>query len=193
VRSTKNAILWALLAMLIFASNTVSCFAAPIIMGETPEGRVWKVTWSVYDEFAVDNPLPSNGEFTYVYNIEGPPFSLLGALAGFGLLVDSSDLSSTEISGDGVPFIVISPGRWSIASSSERNPSALSQQTVDLIVTSGLAPGPITAQVHSCRPVACFRESSEVIGPAVPEPATWLLSACLISIVAFLRCRAHIQ
>ena len=71
-----------------------SCFAAPFVSGQITESLGRKTIWSVYDEFAIDNPLPSSGEFTYVYNVEN-----VGAasfqLWQFGLIVDPDDLSST--------------------------------------------------------------------------------------------------
>jgi len=187
----------ALPTLLLFAGNITPCFAAPFVSGEITELRR-KTTWSVYDEFSIDNPLPSSGEFTYVYNVENVGSTPI-SLWQFGISVDSDDLSSTEISGSGLQPTEISSGLWQWwpnngTSITLESPLTLepSEQSVDLVVTSSLAPGPVLASIYSCPPWICLIPVTEIIGPAVPEPATWLLAVCLFSNLAFIRRRTHI-
>jgi len=176
----------------VLTSHAGVCFAAPLVSGEITELLGRKTTWLVYDEFAIDNPMPSSGEFTYVYNVENIGTTPI-PLWEFGLFLDSGNLSSTGISGSGLPPVEISLGLWQWWPNGD-SPLTLdpTERSVDLIVTSGLAPGPVAAQIYGCIPMTCDIGLTEIIGPAVPEPATWLLAAGL-SITAFLRRRTHIQ
>jgi len=175
----------AVIGYVVFAS---SCLAAPLLSGEITEELGRRTSWSVYDEFAIDNPLPSSGEFTYVYGVENVGTAPI-PLWRFQLAVDANDLSSTEISGAGLPPNTVSPGfwQWGSGSTSPLN-LAPGQHSIDLVVTSSLAPGPVSAFVYSCNPFLCFIGSTAVVGPAVPEPATWL-HACLLSCALLLRQR----
>jgi len=195
----SNAIADKGLKMRIFLLVTVtctlltnSCFATPFVSGEITESLRRKTTWSVYDEFAIDNPLPSSGEFTYVYNVENVGTTPIN-LWEFGLSVNPNDLSSTEISGGGLQPTEISPGLWQWWRNNGPPLTLESgERSIDLVVTSSLAPGPILASIYGCIPLTCFIGVTEIIGPAVPEPATWLLAACLFSSMAFQRRRTHI-
>jgi hypothetical protein len=158
------------MTVVLFAS---SCYAAPILSGGIIEsGR--KTNWSVYDEFAIDNPQPSSGEFTYVYNVENVGTTLI-PLWQFGLLVDLNDLSSTETDGAGLLPSVVSPGpgQW-WANGGTPLSLAPSERSVDLVVTSRLEPGSVLANTYGCNPLICDIGVTEIIGPAVPEPSTLL-------------------
>ena len=173
MRFAKYAVL--LMTGILSAS---SCFAAPILIGGVTELLGRRTTWTVYDEFAIDNPQPSSGEFTYVYDVENVGTMPI-QLWEFGLLVDRNVLSSTETDDSGLLPTVVSPGLWQWWANGG-SPLALapSERSVDLVVTSSLAPGFITARIFGCNPLICDIGVTEIIGPAVPEPSAGLL-ACL--------------
>lgn len=179
------------LTLLVVTIPTSAALATPLITGEHVSDFGRKVTWLVYDEFADDNPRPTTGEFTYVYNIANetefslPVYGLVIYKPGvdpppFRIPFDQEELSFTGSIGSGQHPTFLGPGVWGWLTDN-RTPLTLApgEQTVDLVVTSRLGPGQVWTDLFDCNPILCNpAPGPRIIGPAVPEPGTLLL-ACL--------------
>lgn len=165
----------ATLAALVYFSLTCVCYSAPFLTGEVAEAAGRTTSWSVYDDSAVDNPVPVPGEFTYIYVVENSGSALLPVWQ-FGLSVDQTQISSTTINGvDEIPGN-ISPGLWQWWLN-DSTPLTLfpGEKSIEMVVTSTLAPGPSGALIYSCHPALCTIGLTQVVGPAVPEPTSQVL------------------